>query len=122
VPLACDRRQQYVDQAIARAVKLIERSYPASPGTPGTRHHARLKASRLLGGYVGGDLLRYEDAYHILESVVQDHTLHLAKSMRTIADGLRYGMRTPVTYDQLERERLAWCAAHRYTPQAGEGN
>jgi hypothetical protein len=117
---ASKRRQQYVEQAIARAVRLIASSYPSSPGIPGTRHLARLKASRLLGGYVGGNLLSYDEAYHILEVVVAEHTVHFAKSMRTIADGLRYGMRTPVTFEQLEQERLAWCAARGYTPQPEE--
>lgn len=70
-----------------------------------------------LGGYVGGNLLSSDDAYHILEVVVAEHTVHFVKSMRTIADGLRYGMRTPVTYEHLEQERLAWCAARGYTPR-----
>jgi hypothetical protein len=117
---ASERRQQYVEQAIARAVKLITNSVPRSAGLPGTRHLARLKASRLLGGYVGGNLLSYDDAYHILEVVVAEHTVHFVKSMRTIADGLRYGMRTPVTYEHLEQERLAWCAARGYTPRPKE--
>jgi VirE-like protein len=121
-PLATDRRQQYVDQAVTRAVKLIETSYPALPGIPGNRHHSRLKAARLLGGYVGGGLLTYEHAYALLESAVIWHTIHLSQSMRTIAAGLQYGMKTPVSYDQLEAERLRWCEAHGYTPRRGEGN
>ena len=117
---ASERRQQYVDQAISRAVKLIANSSPASPGLRGTRHLARLKASRLLGGYVGSNLLPYDEAYRILEVVVADHTVHFARSMKTITDGLRYGMRTPVTFEQLEAERLAWCATRGYTPQHEE--
>jgi hypothetical protein len=121
-PFASDLRQQYVTQAVARAVKLIESSYPATPGIPGTRHHARLKASKLLGGYVGGNLLSYDDAYAILETAVLGHTIHLTQSMKTIDAGLRYGQRTPVTYEQLEQERLAWCAARGYSPRQGGRN
>jgi hypothetical protein len=117
---ASDRRQQYVAHAVARAVKLIANSVPRSPGLPGTRHLARLKASRLLGGYVGGNLLSYDEAYQVLAVVVAENTVHFARSMRTVADGLRYGMRTPVTYEHLEQERLAWCAARGYTPQHEE--
>jgi hypothetical protein len=114
-----DRRQQYVGQAVARAVKLIESSYPATPEIPGTRHDARLKAARLLGGYIGGGLMTYDDAYSVLQTAVIDHTVHLTQSMKTIDAGLRYGMNTPVTYEQLEQERLAWCAASGYTPRQG---
>ena len=115
-----DRRQQYTQHAIDRAVRLIETSTPATSTTPGTRHRSRLKAARLLGGYVGGDLLTFDEAYRILEAVVQYHTAHLTPSMKTIADGLRFGMRTPVTFVHLEQERLAWCAARGYHIRAQE--
>jgi hypothetical protein len=116
-----DRHQQYVQQAIDRAIKLIVESTPPTATTLGTRHRSRLKAARLLGGYVGGGFLSYAEAYAILEGIVQQHTAHVSKSMRTIADGLRYGMRTPIHYEDLEGERLAWCAAHGYAPAQREG-
>ena len=46
---------------------------------------------------------------------------HFAQSMRTIADGLRYGMRSPVHYEDLECERLRWCAAHGYATAHEDG-
>jgi hypothetical protein len=111
-----DRRDTYLQQAIARAIKLIENSRPPTNGTPGTRHRNRLRAAMLLGGYVAGGFLSYDEAYAILADVVRANTLHFERSMRTIAGGLRYGERTPVTYEDLEQERLAWCAANGYTP------
>jgi hypothetical protein len=117
-----DRREQYVQQAIARARRLITESVPPTSTTQGNRHFNRLKASRLLGGYVGGGFLSYSAAYALLEGLVQHHTAHVARSMRTIADGLRDGMRTPVHYEDLEGERLAWCAAHGYATTPREGN
>jgi len=116
-----DRRHQYLQQAIDRAIRLIVESVPPTPASPGTRHRSRLKAARLLGGYVSGDFLSYAEAYAILEGIVQHHTAHVGKSMRTIADGLRYGMRTPVRYEDLEYERLSWCAAHGYATAQREG-
>lgn len=112
-----DRRRHYVDQAIDRAVQLIEKSYPSGQGHPGNRHHSRLKAARLLGGYVGSGMLSYDEAFSVLQMVVEQNTLHPIKSMKTVADGLRFGMRTPVTFEQLEQERVAWCAQHGYSTQ-----
>jgi hypothetical protein len=112
---ATDRRAHALQQAITRAVRLIEHSRPATPSTPGTRHRNRLKAARLLGGYVAGGLLTHTEAYAILAAVVRHHTTHFDRSMRTIADGLQYGALAPVYFEDLEQERLAWCAAHGYT-------
>ena len=122
IPHTANRRQQYLQQAIDRAIRLIVESVPPTTTQPGTRHRSRLKAARLLGGYVAGGFLSYSEAYAILEGIVQHHTAHITKSMRTIADGLRYGMRTPVQYADLECERLAWCAAHGYASAQRESN
>jgi hypothetical protein len=112
---ATGRRAYYLQQAINNAIALIESSRPQTRDRPGTRHLHRLRAANLLGGYIGGGFLTYDEAYAILEPVVRRNTLHFARSMRTIADGLRHGMQHPVTFEQLEQERLAWCAAHGYT-------
>jgi hypothetical protein len=120
-PLPADRAAQYLQQALNRARHLIVSSVPPTATTPGTRHASRLKAARLVGGYVGGGFLSYDAAYATLEAVVQHHTDHLARSMRTIADGLHFGMRTPVTSAQLDRERQAWCVAHGYAPPQQKG-
>jgi VirE N-terminal domain len=111
---ANDRRWQYLQHAITRATTLIETSRPPTNGMPGTRHYNRLKAARLLGGYVGGGFCTHAQAYSILECIVRHNTMHFERSMKTIADGLRYGMKSPVTFEQLEHERLAWCAARGY--------
>jgi hypothetical protein len=117
---AGDRRQQYLQQAIARATHLIATSQPAPPHGAGTRHLHRLRAGRLLGGYVGGGFLSYDEAYQILGTVVRQHTVHYERSMQTIAAALVFGIRSPVTFEQLEQERLAWCARRGYTPRREE--
>jgi hypothetical protein len=114
---AVEQRQQYLQQAIDRATKLITSSHPPTTTTPGNRHHSRLRAGRLLGGYVAGGFLPYEQAYQLLGQVVAQHTAHYERSMRTIASALTYGMRTPVTFEDLEQERLAWCANHGFIPR-----
>ena len=115
-----DRRHQYLQQAISRATKIIETSHPASPHLPGTRHLHRLRAGRLLGGYVAGGFLTQDEALQILGRVVKQHTIHYERSMQTIAAALTFGARSPVTFDQLEAERLAWCAARGYHARAEE--
>jgi VirE N-terminal domain len=117
-----NRREAYLQPAITRAIALINSSRPPTQGIPGTRHHNRLKAARLLGGYVAGGFLSFDEAYTILARVVRDNTMHFDKAMRTIAGGLRYGERSPVTYEDLEEERLAWCAARGYTTAQREGH
>ncbi len=47
-----NRREQYLRDAITRAVSLIASSRPPTRNRPGTRHRNRLRAARLLGGYV----------------------------------------------------------------------
>jgi hypothetical protein len=114
---AANRREQSLQQAITRATALIETSSPATPTRSGTRHHSRCKAGTLLGGYVAGGFLDYDQAYSILEHVVAQHTTHVERSMRTIASALKYGMQSPVTFQDLEQERLAWCAARGIPPR-----
>jgi hypothetical protein len=105
----------YIDQAISRATNLIVHS------RPGTRHPTRLKASRLLGAYIGPGLLTFEEAYELLAPVVAQHTAHFERSMKTIADGLRYGMQTPVTRQRLEEEWLVWCSERGLLPRQRSG-
>jgi hypothetical protein len=78
----------------------------------GTRHHTRLRASRLLGGYVAGGLLSQEQAYRALAQALVGHTDDLERALKTVEDGLTYGQAYPITLDDLEAERGAWLAQH----------
>ena len=114
-PLPADRRQRYAQQAIETAVKMIDTSVPPTATSAGTRHETRLKAARLLGGYVTGGLLSYAEAYAALEAAVARNTDDLPRSMKTIVDGLHHGEQDAITLDQLEQERIDWLQAYHAT-------
>jgi hypothetical protein len=102
-----DRRDDYAVRAIKTAVQMIEAA------ELGTRHHTRLRAARLLGGYIAGGLLSYEQAYTVLAQALVGHTDDLARSLKTVVDGLAYGAGHPITLEALEAERQAWLDQHR---------
>jgi len=100
-----DRREWYARQAIQTAVAMIDMS------TPGHRHHARLRASELLGGYIAGHILTETEAYQALKEAVDRTSEHPERSMKTIAAGLQHGQKRPITLEELEAERRAWLTA-----------
>ena len=54
---AGDHRTRFTQRAIDLAVRMIEQAPEHH------QHHTRLRAARLLGGYVAGGLLTYDEAY-----------------------------------------------------------
>jgi hypothetical protein len=108
--LRLDDHQDYATRALRTAVQMIQ-SAPM-----GMRHHTRLKAARLLGGYVGGGLLPEEQAYGALAQALVGHTEDLERALKTVEDGLTYGQAHPITLEALEAERHAWIETHRPIP------
>lgn len=113
--LPVGRRERYARQALDSAVQMIDASVAPSPTSPGTRHQTRLKAARLLGGYVAGGILSAAEARAALHDAVARNTDDLPRSMKTVEDGLAHGEAQPITLDQLEAERLDWLTTHRAT-------
>jgi hypothetical protein len=111
--------QDYVERAIQTAVQMIESA------EMGTRHHTRLKAARLLGGYVAGGLLSEAHAYGTLAQALVGHTKDLERALKTVEDGLAYGKAHPITVDTLEIERQVWLdqqfARNRLNPMNRDG-
>jgi hypothetical protein len=97
----------YGERAVKTAVEMIRSA------ALGTRHHSRLRASRLLGGYVAGRLLNEEEAYGALAQALVGHTEGLARALKTLEDGLKYGQAHPITLDALEAEREEWSRQYR---------
>jgi VirE N-terminal domain len=60
--------RDYGERALRTATEMIQSA------KLGTRHHTRLKAARLLGGYVAGGLLTAEHAYGALAAALVGHT------------------------------------------------
>jgi hypothetical protein len=100
-----DRTLDYGERAIRTAVQMIQSA------AMGTRHHTRLKAARLLGGYVAGGLLSEQEAYDVLAQALDGYTEHLTRACKTVKAGLAYGKAHPIRFDDLEAEREAWVQA-----------
>ena len=67
--LPADRWERYARQALDTAVQMIDASISPTPSSTGTRHETRLKAARLLGGYVAGGILTYGEAWAALRTL-----------------------------------------------------
>jgi hypothetical protein len=106
VPRPYTRYQGYGERAIATAIRMIQSA------ELGSRHHTRLRAARLLGGYVAGGLLTEDQAYGALVQALVGHTEDLPRSLKTVEDGLAYGKAHPITPEELEAERRAWLEQH----------
>ena len=100
-----DRREHCGRQAIETATAMIEAS------TLGNRHHARLRASELLGGYVAGGIVSYDEAWGALAQAMARNSEHPDRSMKTITAGLQHGQSRAITLKDLEAERQAWLTA-----------
>jgi hypothetical protein len=104
--LSGDRQQRYADQAIVMANKILDAS------VDGIRDQQRLKAGRLLGGYIAGGVLSEADAKAGIAAAVERNTTKLQRAWRVIERGLQYGEAAPITLDQLEDEYARWRETH----------
>ena len=102
---ADERRAMYGRWAIDNAVRMIDESVAPRGDIHGNRHSARLRAARLLGGYIAGGLLDYWQARQALADAVQRNTDDFTPAMQTIDDGLAYGQGSPITFEDKERKR-----------------
>ncbi len=84
---------ELVSAALARAIKLINDS------ADGQKHHALVRASFLLGGYVAAGIIAEEVAISALENAIQNkpNVANLEDAFRTIKKCLKAGMNKPVT-------------------------
>jgi hypothetical protein len=110
-PHMADRCDAYAVRAIRTAVQMIQTAMP------GARHHARLRASRLLGGYIISGLMSYDQAYTVLAQALDGHTEDMKKALKTVKNGLEYGMADPISCEALEADRQAWLEQHVTRPR-----
>jgi VirE N-terminal domain len=92
----------FVGSALRTATQMIQAA------ELGVRHHARLRAARLLGGFVGAGLLSEHEALSVLASALIGHTEDLKAALKTVKAGLRYGAVNAFSLETLEAERQAW--------------
>jgi hypothetical protein len=103
-----ERQQRYAQQAIATAITILDASMARTPTSNGTRDRQRLKAARLLGGYIAGGLLTEAEAKAGITAAVERNTDKLTRAWRVIERGLRYGAAVPISLDQLETDYQQW--------------
>jgi hypothetical protein len=84
----------YASHALQTAVRLILRS------APGTKHLTRLRAARLVGGYLATGALDYATVWNALAAAAEATTDNLPNALRTLRDGLAYGQQAPLTAPQ----------------------
>ena len=116
VPLSEDHRTRFAAQAIANAIKILDAS------VDGIRDQQRLKASRLLGGYIAGGVVSEADATAGIAAAVERNTTHVARAWRVIARGLQYGEAAPIYLTDLEAEYAHWTLTHTSRPPAQRGD
>ena len=112
------RQQRYAQQAIATAITILDASVARTPTSNGTRDRQRLKAARLLGGYIAGGVLTEAEAKAEITAAVERNTDNLTRAWRVIDRGLRYGEAAPITLDQLEAEYQRWRDTHPHSHPA----
>ncbi len=110
VHLSEDHRTRFAEQAIANAIKILDAS------VDGIRDQQRLKASRLLGGYIAGGVVSETDAKAGIAAAVERNTTNVARAWRVIARGLQYGAAVPIALEDLEAEHAQWIETHTYRP------
>jgi hypothetical protein len=66
--------------------------------SPGDMHITRRDNARLVGGYVASGFIKESEAMAALEQAVKESkTTSPAEAMKTIQEGLRHGMQSPIT-------------------------
>lgn len=80
------------DRAVATATRMVDRA------PDGSKHHELLKASRLLGGYVGGGKGSEHEARNALRLAIEQKpgVRDLNSAYKTIDDGIEYGKGAPL--------------------------
>lgn len=85
------RLQSAAQQALERAERLIAHA------PVGSRHSARLKAAYLIGGYLAGTELSYDEACERLTIAALANADNEQEARRDITDGLTAGQARPLT-------------------------
>ena len=74
--------------------------------TNGERHNCRIKAARLAGGFIAGGLVsesKMTDILRQLSDSFADNGNTSKSELKTLEDGIKYGMLSPITRDNYKR-------------------
>ena len=88
-------KEKYARKVLESCCEQIRQSLP------GNQHHTRLKAARLIGGYL--QYINEAEVIAALEQAVQDSgAKNMQAAMKTVRDGLEYGKMAPITIPDLQ--------------------
>lgn len=100
VRLDLDREKQFDPEKILSIAENMIRN-----STPGERHNKLLKASRLMGGYIGSGLIDEFEADQRLQSVWCEREFDPGYNFKqTIIDGIKYGKSAPITAEHFHEQ------------------
>ena len=78
----------------------------------GTKFDTLRKAGTLLGGYVAGGMVSYEDAELTLQNAIDQRDCDsYPDAYKTISNSVKHGQTKPITLEALEEERAAFTAS-----------
>ena len=107
-----NRFTKYAEQSIENAKKIINESSEANHD----RHDARLRAGKLLGGYIEGGFYDEQTALNAIESTVKNNTtLSIESAMKDVKDGIEHGKLEPITFEDLESQRETYLSQNGRT-------
>lgn len=96
-------KDKQAEQGINKAIQILDSS------ADGNRHHSRVKAGYLIGGYIGGGLLTENEAINSLYPAIMRNTTGTEKqAIKDVSDGIKAGRGKPITPDQLQAEYEDW--------------
>ncbi|MGB3586103.1 MAG: AAA family ATPase, partial [Tunicatimonas sp.] len=80
----------------------------------GTKLDTLRKAGTLLGGYVAGGMVSYEDAELTLQNAIDQRDCDsYPDAYKTISNSVKHGQTKPITLEALEEERAAFTASNQ---------
>jgi hypothetical protein len=108
------RRAMHAKRGLDIAARIINGSHGPIDRKSGTgnRHDSRLRAARLLGGYIAGSIIPEYEARAALESLVRANTDNFQAAWQTIEDGLSYGKASPIPLERLDAEYAEYRRRH----------
>lgn len=81
------------------ALKIIRNS------TAGNFHKDLLKASKLMGGYIAGNLINENEAIRLLENEISNKDIQsLSEAVKTIKNGIEYGKSEPINVEEIKKQ------------------
>lgn len=105
-----ETQRRHGERALDTARKMISQSID------GEKLYDLLKAGELLGGYVSGGMLTQSEAKAALRTAIEakPNVRNFNTAYKAIDDSIAHGMRNPISFDELERQKMEYCERMGY--------